>query len=168
MVRFVPAERIDPDQMLAWRNDPAVTKHLARSTWSREDVDRWFGSLGGTRHAYAVEVEGQVIGVASLDDIDETNRKCQAAVIIGDTRHWGRGIGTQAAELVTAIAFQELGMHRVLAVASERNPASIRCFQKAGYREEGRLRHATYRDGQYDDLVLLSILAPEWRGPMPD
>lgn len=75
---------------------------------------------------------------------------------------WSRGIGTAVAKAITEIAFTELGMHRVLAASSERNPASVRCFRRAGFVEEGRLRDATRRGDAYVDLVLLSALETDW------
>ncbi|UCD23459.1 MAG: GNAT family N-acetyltransferase, partial [Gemmatimonadota bacterium] len=125
-------------------------------------IDQWYASLGTERHAYAIVVDDVPVGYAQISDIDSTNRKCSVGVVIGDKQYWSRGIGTKAARAITGIAFGDLGMHRALAVASERNPASIRCFERAGYTEEGRLRHANYRNGEFLDLVLLSALEHEW------
>ena len=162
MIVLHPIERSDLDAVHAWRNDPSITEHLATLKKPRDRIDRWYASLGADKRAYAVVVDDVLVGYAQIDDIDSVNRKCDIGVVIGDKQYWSRGIGTKVARAVTEIAFSDLGMHRVLAVASERNPASIRCFKHAGYTEEGRLRHANFRDGEFFDLVLLSVLEHEW------
>jgi RimJ/RimL family protein N-acetyltransferase len=162
MIRLRPVEEADLDTIYSWRNDPAITKHLAVLATPRDDVNRWYASLGLERCAYAVVRDGALIGYAPIDNIDDLNKKCEVGVIIGEKQYWSRGIGTKVARAATEVAFSELGMHRTLAVASERNIASIRCFTRAGYKEEGRLRHANCRDGKFFDLVLMSALEHEW------
>ena len=112
-----------------------------------------------------IVVDDVTIGYGQIGDIDTRNQKCDVGVVIGERAYWSRGIGTAAARAVTEIAFAKLGMHRAVAVASARNPASIRCFERIGYVEEGRLRDANLRDGQYVDLVVMSVLEHEW-GPV--
>jgi RimJ/RimL family protein N-acetyltransferase len=155
----------DLPQLRMWRNDPEVTRHLARLSMTSAQIHSWYGSLefGAGDRAYAIVVGAAFVGYAVLTDADPINKKCEAGIFIGDRTQWGRGIGAIVARELVRIAFVEVGMHRVLAVASERNLRSIRCFSKAGFREEGRLRHANLRYGQYIDVVLLSLLEPEWR-----
>jgi len=43
------------------------------------------------------------------------------------------------------------------------NERAIRAYQKAGFRVEGRLREAIWRDGHYVDEVQMGILSTEWR-----
>jgi RimJ/RimL family protein N-acetyltransferase len=164
-IRLRPLLLADLDWLYGWRNDLEVTRHLAHLSMTKEQLRAWFDSLrldAGDR-AYAILVEEDFVGYAVLTDADPINEKCEAGIIIGDKARWGQGIGSLVARELARIAFTEVGMHRVLAVASERNPSSIRCFERAGFREEGRLRQANLRDGEYFDLVLLSLLAPEWR-----
>ena len=35
-------------------------------------------------------------------------------------------------------------------------------YRKLGFVEEGRLREAEFRRGRYLDVILMSILRPEW------
>jgi RimJ/RimL family protein N-acetyltransferase len=162
MIILRPIELADLDVVYTWRNDPSITEHLARLEATRDTINQWYASLGADKRAYAIVVDDVLLGYAEIDDIDRMNKKCNIGVVIGNMQYWSRGIGTKAARAVTEIAFRELGMHRALAVASERNLASIRCFNRAGYTEEGRLRHANFRDGEFFDLVLLSVLEHEW------
>jgi RimJ/RimL family protein N-acetyltransferase len=155
-------ERSDLTTIFRWRNDPHVTQHLARREMSLVEIESWFEKLeGGHDRAFAIIAGGTSVGYAVLDHVDRVNRKCEAGIIIGERRHWSKGIGKEVARRLAVEAFNELGMHRVLAVASARNPAAIACFKAAGFKEEGRLREANFRDGAYVDLILLSLLEDE-------
>ena len=59
-------------------------------------------------------------------------------------------------------AFRRLGLHRVGLSVFAFNERAIRAYQKAGFRIEGRLREAIWRDGHYVDEVQMGILSSEW------
>ena len=160
-----PLRKADLAEIDRWRNDEEVTRHLARPEMTFAEIEAWFAALQRTPdQAYAIVVDGEFAGYAVLEQVDDHNRKCEAGIIIGERRRRGQGIGREVARRLATIAFTRLGMHRILAVASARNPASIACFRAAGFQEEGRLREANLRDGEYVDLVLLSLLEQEWAG----
>lgn len=54
----------------------------------------------------------------------------------------GRGVGTRAVRLVVRYAFEELGLHRVVAYAEPDDRASLRIAGRAGLRREGIVRAA--------------------------
>jgi RimJ/RimL family protein N-acetyltransferase len=161
-VNLRPFVESDLPTYVRWRNDPEVAKYLARSEMSPDDVRAWFEGAG-TNHRYGVELNGKLVGYGVIEQIDTTNKKCEVGVIIGEKNEWGKGLGRTVARELTRIAIHELDLHRVLAVASAENPASIACFKAAGFCEEGRLRDAYYREGRFIDLVLLSVLSNEWK-----
>ena len=45
---------------------------------------------------------------------------------------------------------------------------AIRCYEKAGFRHEGRLREALFRHGSYHDILVMGILEDEFRAQWPD
>jgi len=163
MIVLRPITRADLPAILRWRNDPEINQDLATSHTSQTALERWHESMGTDHHAFAIIVDDVFVGYTQIGDLDTTNRKCDIGVVVGEKHYWSRGIGTVAARVTTEIAFTEVGMHRAVAVASERNRASIRCFTKIGYVEEGRLRDANLRDGEFFDLVILSVLEHEWQ-----
>jgi ribosomal-protein-alanine N-acetyltransferase len=76
---------------------------------------------------------------------------------------WGKGIFTEAAELVLDFTFDVLRTHRLEARAAVCNARGNGAMRKLGAEREGILRHAFFRDGDYLDQVLWSILADDWR-----
>ncbi|HXD16987.1 MAG TPA: GNAT family protein [Vicinamibacterales bacterium] len=81
---------------------------------------------------------------------------------------WGKGIFTEAAELVLHFAFEALHTHRLEARAAVCNARGNGALRKLGAEREGLLRHAFFRDGDYLDQVLWSILAEDWRRQQQD
>jgi RimJ/RimL family protein N-acetyltransferase len=58
--------------------------------------------------------------------------------------------------------FRYLGTRRIALTTNAKNERAIRCFMAAGFVEEGRPRKVVWIDGEYRDLVNMSILYDEW------
>lgn len=74
----------------------------------------------------------------------------------------GRGIGTQAQRLLVRYLFAHTPVVRIEADTERENVAEQRALEKAGFRREGELRSITFRDGQWRDGVLYSVLRDEF------
>jgi diamine N-acetyltransferase len=74
----------------------------------------------------------------------------------------GRGTGRQALEAVLALAFGDVGAHRVWLDTFVDNARARHLYGSLGFREEGVLREAWCRDGVYKSLVLMSMLDREY------
>lgn len=117
---------------------------------------------GETEVTYAVidSETGELVGAIGLSLIME-HRRAELGYWIG-VPYWGRGYGTEAANAVLRVAFEDLGLHRVLSRHFLRNPASGRVLQKIGMRQEGLMRQHFLKWGTYEDVVIYGILGVEW------
>lgn len=112
-----------------------------------------------------VEVStGRAIGHVNLRDIDRHHGTAEMGITIGEKDARGRGYGTEAVKLLLAYAFEEAGLHNVMIDVFAYNPAALRAYQKAGFREVGRRREAQVWEGTRHDVILLDALASEWKG----
>lgn len=75
---------------------------------------------------------------------------------------WGQGFCSEAAECLLEAAFTIWGYHKVYATCLVDNRASARVMIKQGMQYDGILRAELYRDEQFFDLQLYSILKPEY------
>ena len=75
---------------------------------------------------------------------------------------WGTGLFAEAAELVLDFTFDVLETHRLEARAALCNGRGNGAMKKLGAEREGILRHSFFRDGEFLDQVLWSILQDEW------
>jgi RimJ/RimL family protein N-acetyltransferase len=77
--------------------------------------------------------------------------------------HSGRGYATEAAQAILRLAFDGIGLHRVMARLDERNDASARVCQRLGMRQEARLVENEWLKGEWTNELDFAILDREWR-----
>lgn len=65
----------------------------------------------------------------------------------------GRGHGTRAQRMLASYLFATTAVHRVQASTDVRNVAEQKALERAGFRREGILRGAQWRQGDWHDLV---------------
>ncbi|MFJ7952075.1 GNAT family N-acetyltransferase [Lysinibacillus sp. NPDC096418] len=75
-----------------------------------------------------------------------------------DEAYVGKGIVTEAVELVANFAFEEIGLHRIEAYVAPENRPSIRVLEKAGFQQEGLLRKLLYINGKWVDHYMYARL----------
>jgi [ribosomal protein S5]-alanine N-acetyltransferase len=75
----------------------------------------------------------------------------------------GQGYMTEAVQLMLAIAFRRLRLHRVEANVQPNNRASIRLIQRAGFRREGYSPRYLKIGGRWRDHERWALLAEDWR-----
>jgi RimJ/RimL family protein N-acetyltransferase len=104
----------------------------------------------------------RLIGCLGLHEMDLRNRHAVFGISVGDKSYWGKGHGSEATRLILDHAFLTLNLNRVWLQVFEYNPRGIRCYEKIGFRHEGRLRQHVYRDGRYWDTLVMGILCSDW------
>ncbi len=165
-VSLRPAELEDAEFLREMIQHPDVRPHLGRvpEPMNLEQEKEYLESVSeeDDRMVFVIEKEGEPVGDIALMNINRTYRKCEFGFAIHPEHH-GEGIGTTALELVLEYAFDELNMHRVMGGYVEGNEASRRVQEKHGFKEEGRHRDYKFVDGEYRDVIRMSILEHEWR-----
>ena len=76
---------------------------------------------------------------------------------------WGQGLTTEAVRLVIGFGFEQLGLHRIVALCDPDNVGSRRVMEKVGMQPEGRLRQDMRSQGRWRDSLAYAILEDEWR-----
>jgi diamine N-acetyltransferase len=79
-----------------------------------------------------------------------------------------RGLGRALLEYVEARAFRHHRAHRLWLDVFETNPRARHLYTARGFREEGTMREAILRDGDYHTLVLMSLLDREYAAKQRD
>ena len=115
----------------------------------------------------AIEVEGEAVGaVGYVPGRDVERYSAEIGYWLGEAL-WGRGIVTEALQLVSEHAFRELGFLRLFALPFSDNRASVRVLEKAGYVREAVLRSSSVKAGVPKDQLLYARINPEWRAVTP-
>lgn len=81
--------------------------------------------------------------------------------------HSGHGYATEAAHAVLHLAFDQLGLHRVIARVDARNDASLRLAGRLGMRREAHLVSNEWFKSAWSDEIDLALLEDEWAAQHP-
>lgn len=155
VVRYVPFEPMDIGEI----------RRRLNGWWSqttlRDDVD-------GTGLLIGVERRdtGTLIGDVSLFHRSAEHRGAEIGWLLHPD-HGGRGFATEAAHGILHLAFERLGVHRVVAHVDARNGPSLRLCERLGMRREALLVENEWFKGGWSDEVGFALLEQEWAALHP-
>ena len=166
-----PAEQRDAAATFAFRSLPEVAEWITSRT---TDLEAWEAGFGDRLvDTLVIELDGTVVGDLMLrvqDAWAQTEVRHLAAgaeAEIGytvDPAYGGRGLATEAAQALLAIAFDGLGVRRVIAQCFADNIASWKLMERLGMRREQHTKQESlHRSGEWLDGMMYAILAEEWR-----
>ena len=107
--------------------------------------------------------DDRLLGFFYLGVMSWIHRDAWVAIGIGDREFWGKGYGTDAMRVGLRYAFDELHLHRVSLTVYGNNARAMRSYEKAGFKREGSLPEAMFRDGEFIDIVHMGMLRAEWQ-----
>jgi RimJ/RimL family protein N-acetyltransferase len=172
MIRLRPLRGAEIEDLDAAMGDP-----------DRAGTYNWFGprSSGLARRSdrdelitddkgvLAIETdEGELAGCMSWhvrDNGPPPNGRCWmiAAFVLPEHRH--QGIGTTAHRALVHYLFAHTPAVRVEAGTETGNVAERQALKRAGFVHEGTLRKAVFRDGEWRDTAVYSVLRSEVEEP---
>lgn len=158
---------------------PAITEiynEAIRTTTATFDIElkteaeqrRWFEAHGPTHPILVAEVDGGVVGWASLSQwsdrraYDET---AETSAYVKDG-YRGRGIGRKLMEAIVAEA-QRLGFHSLIARIAEGSDASMKLSESLGFRLVGTLKEVGRKFGRLLDVCIYQKVYPGVEQPAP-
>jgi RimJ/RimL family protein N-acetyltransferase len=117
---------------------------------------------GALRLAVVLQATGQVIGDVNMEIISRRDQEAELGWVLHPD-HQGKGYATEAAAEMLRLGFEEMGLHRMMAVCDARNVPSVRVMERLGMRREGDFRERENVRGEWWDTLYYGILASEWR-----
>jgi len=106
-LRLRPVTLEDAPAMFEYASDEAVTRYIE------------------------LKENGKFIGTIDLLDLDLCLKKGSIGYVLNKD-YWNQGLATEATKAVIALAFEQLGMNKLIAVHDKDNPASGRVMAKSG------------------------------------
>jgi RimJ/RimL family protein N-acetyltransferase len=172
MLDLVPFTEDDIDRLIGWiRSEEELLRWTASSfafPLTREHIRQHMqeSTARGDRLIFkAVETEtGEVRGHIELGGIDRRNSSLRIGRVLIDPNAQGRGFGAAMMRKALAIAFDQLGVHRVELGVFDINPRAIALYERVGFQRDGMRRESFKVPGGYWSEVILSVLAAEWAG----
>ena len=102
--------------------------------------------------------EGEAAGMIDLAEYDPLNSRAEVCVgLLG--QHRGKGIATEALQLLCEYAFKKLHIHQLYGYVPQWNNESIALFEKNGFEKSALLRHWQRNEKGYNDVFLMQKIA---------
>ena len=171
-LRLRAIEKSDIPRFVDWLNDPEVLKGLLiYAPLSHIQEEKWFENTLQRpieEQPLVIEIQNQEgwqpIGNIGLNSVNWRERKAEVGIFIGDKKYWSHGYGREAMVTIIKYAFDTLNLNRVFLRVHETNRRAIRSYEHAGFVHEGRLRQDHFANGEYIDVLIMSVLRSEWQG----
>lgn len=133
---------------------------------SKKDQEKWYQNCqnGLAKIQYVIETEQDgAVGLIGLRDLDWKNGSASGlGMRIAKREIRTRGLATDAWMTLLRYAFNELRLNRINGAALSYNKASLRVCEKVGFKIEGVQREAVYKNGKYEDVVMLACLKSDY------
>jgi aminoglycoside 6'-N-acetyltransferase len=159
---------------------PAAANDVARLTSilaEREVQHRWghftepqvIAQFVGDDRAFAIEVEGEVIGAIQFDEEEDAMyRHAGIDIFLTVARH-RQGLGADAIRALARYLFEQRGHHRLSIDPATDNHPAIAAYEAVGFRRVGVMRqYERGPDGIWHDGLLMDMLVGELTAPPPD
>ena len=95
------------------------------------------------------------ISVLIQDDI--YRRTAESGYYLGYS-YWGKGIMSEAVKQTCQYVFEHSDIERIFAAPFDYNPASQRVLEKCGFEREGILRKNGFKNGEFHDMIMYSLI----------
>ena len=155
-------EESDNAMLLSLINDPDTEMMLGGSSWPVSEAEqlKWFEhqerSKDVLRCIVALQEDEKAIGTIILSDIDQKNATGHIHIKMSKDGGRGKGYGTDAVNTMVRYAFEELRLNCIYANILFYNEASIKLFERCGFKRDGVLRQRVFKKGKFIDMLAYS------------
>ena len=168
-----PVTKDDFEPLWQIRRQESVGQWMTRSSTDWDEFAEVMRDPDRMAKTLVIEREGTVIGDLMLApedawaQIEVADQAKGVQAEIGwclDPAAEGHGYATEAVRELIRLAFEELGLRRLVANAFAANEPSTRLMERVGMRrEQYAVRESLHRSGEWMDGATYALLADEWR-----
>ncbi|MBW3000355.1 GNAT family N-acetyltransferase [Candidatus Woesearchaeota archaeon] len=150
-----------------WLNDPVVNRYLETRKATIQDLKDYIKEKNHSKKCLFLGIfdkkKKKHIGNLKLEPIDTKKKRATFSIMIGDKNYWGKGLGTEATELIVKYAFRNLNLKRVDLGVISKNKKAIKVYKKVGFEvkriEKKKLKHGS----KFYDKVIMEIRKEDYR-----
>lgn len=148
---------------LKWENNPIIRKYQQVEIPMTLEIMKkeWFSDVRDNKKiTFEIWYKKDKIPIG-LIDFHKISSKCRRAEIyicIGETKYWGKGIGTEAVNLMLNYGFNTWNYRKIVAKVNENNDQSLKMFENVGFNEKTQLRKGRmFIDGKRTKITKLHL-----------
>lgn len=159
MVKWIRLKEEYLEMVREWRMRPDITRGMYTDpVISPEDQKNWFNRVSAdpTQMYWVVYEDDRPIGLASLININKRFKSCESGVYLAEKHELDTVMQNTAVFL--HVAFDILELNRIESRIMSNNKKVVRYHELQGWVTEGVLRQAVFKNGEYYDLYIQSII----------
>lgn len=155
----------DVNEIFALRSNPETMKYIPRPLATTKDdamghikmIQDKIVSNEGINWAITEKGNPKMIGIIGHYRIRWEHFRSEIGYMLLP-EHQGKGIITEAIQLLVDYGFNEMKMHSLEAIIDPENTASARVLEKNNFVKEAHFKENEFYDGKFLDAVVYSLL----------
>ncbi len=153
----------DAESLVFHANNPKVACNLRDGfpyPYTTEHASQWLQNAmkDEKNFLFAIEIDEKAVGGLGIIPGNDVYRLSAEIGYWLSEAYWNRGIMTEAVTALVGWAFEHLDVIRVYAGIFEKNKASGRVLEKAGFKLEAIHSHAVIKNEQIMDEYIYALL----------
>ncbi|MEZ4796429.1 MAG: GNAT family protein [Flavobacteriaceae bacterium] len=102
--------------------------------------------------------ENHALGMIDIFDFDFLNKRAGIGILVRNEKDRGKGIGSEALQLLIRYSFIHLQLHQLYCNISENNEVSLKLFAKQGFKKIGLKKDWTFSQNSFHNEYLLQLI----------
>ncbi len=155
----------DVNEIFAMRSNVEVMKYVPRPLCKNLDdamaiidmIDQKIVANEGINWAITLHGHNELIGFIGYYKIQWEHFRSELGYMLSPKFN-GKGLITEAIQLVVEYGFNEMKMHSLTAVIDPENIASARVLENNNFIKEGIFKENEFFDGKFIDTIVYSLL----------
>ena len=152
----------DLTSIIKWRNDSEIMKYNTQYfLLNMEYEEKWYGDIikkDSKNKMFVFKYGKDIVGVGGLIHLDNQNKNADVAIILGESKMHGKGLGKKALQLLVDYGFNKMKLHRIGAEIFEYNKISLKLFEKLNFKKELEMKDYLWRDGRWWKVFTYSVI----------
>ena len=155
----------DLEMVMDWRMRPYITKFMNTDpVLTIEGQKKWFDRIKDRDDQinWIIRIDDEPVGLINVFDIDRINSRCSWGYYIAEREARSLQLALYLEWSLYDFVFDELKLHKLCNETWVENQQVIKLHKMCGGKEDGIMRHHIFKNGEYHDVSVGSILADEW------
>lgn len=162
----------DGAAFLAYRRDPEIARYQSWESCSAEEAAAFIEEQQallwpvepGKWFQFAIELKdgGALAGDCAFKLNEDDARQAEIGFTLA-RQHQHQGYGAEAIARVLGYGFDELRLHRIIAVTDCENYPAVALLERLSFRREAHFIQNVWFKGKWGDEYLYALLRDEWR-----
>lgn len=169
-IKFQAIQECDLETIMHWRMQPDITKYMNTDPQlTIEDQYNWYKHILQQKDEYywIIVVDNVKVGIASLVNPNLSNNQIHTGVYVAVKEKRSLRLILDIQWNLYSFAFDRLHYNKVCEEVFSINKPVLRILDMCGSKVEGELRDQVFKNNQYYNVTIRSILRSEWNEMKP-